>query len=92
VADILNIPKDRLMPCLNDGQCHMGPKAVSRCECLALLAGRFTLDEMATHHATFEVFTAVTMKNVVFWDIKTQFVLHRHTFHFRYRDQPVNAM
>jgi hypothetical protein len=25
----------------------------------------------------FEVSTAVTMKNVVFWDIKTQFVLHR---------------
>jgi hypothetical protein len=25
----------------------------------------------------FEVFTAVIMKNVVFWDIKTQFVLHR---------------
>jgi hypothetical protein len=25
----------------------------------------------------FEVFTAVTMKNVVFWHIKTQFVLHR---------------
>jgi hypothetical protein len=25
----------------------------------------------------FEVFTAVTIKNVVFWDIKTQFVLHR---------------
>jgi hypothetical protein len=25
----------------------------------------------------FEVFTAVNMKNVVFWDIKTQFVLHR---------------
>jgi hypothetical protein len=25
----------------------------------------------------FEVFTAVTMENVVFWDIKTQFVLHR---------------
>jgi hypothetical protein len=24
-----------------------------------------------------EVFTAVTMKNVVFWDIETQFVLHR---------------
>jgi hypothetical protein len=24
-----------------------------------------------------EVFTAVTMKNVVFWDIKTQFVPHR---------------
>jgi hypothetical protein len=25
----------------------------------------------------FEVFTAVTMKNVVCWDIKPQFVLHR---------------
>jgi hypothetical protein len=25
----------------------------------------------------FLVFTAVTMKNVVFWDIKTQFVPHR---------------
>jgi hypothetical protein len=25
----------------------------------------------------FEFFTAVTMKNAVFWDIKTQFVLHR---------------
>jgi hypothetical protein len=25
----------------------------------------------------FEVFTTVTMKNVVFWDIKTQFVRHR---------------
>jgi hypothetical protein len=25
----------------------------------------------------FEVFTAVTMKNGVFWDIKTQFILHR---------------
>jgi hypothetical protein len=26
---------------------------------------------------TFEAFTAVTIKNVVFWDIKIQFVLHR---------------
>jgi hypothetical protein len=27
----------------------------------------------------FEVFTAVTMKKVIFWDIKTQFVPHgRH--------------
>jgi hypothetical protein len=25
----------------------------------------------------FETFTAVAMKNVVFWDIKAQFVLHR---------------
>jgi hypothetical protein len=28
-------------------------------------------------YARFEVCTAVTMKNVVFWDIKTQFVPHR---------------
>jgi hypothetical protein len=28
-------------------------------------------------HVRFEVSTAVTMKNAVFWDIKTQFVLHR---------------
>jgi hypothetical protein len=27
--------------------------------------------------ARFEVFAVVTMKNVVFWDIKPQFVLHR---------------
>jgi hypothetical protein len=30
-----------------------------------------------TTHVRFEVFTAETMNNVVFWDIKTQFVLHR---------------
>jgi hypothetical protein len=29
-----------------------------------------------------EVFTAVTMKNVVFWDIKTQFVLYRRHITF----------
>jgi hypothetical protein len=33
-------------------------------------------------HVRFEVFTAVTMKNSVFWDIKTQFVPHRRkNFH-----------
>jgi hypothetical protein len=29
------------------------------------------------NNVRFEVFMAVTMKNVVFWDIKPQFVLHR---------------
>jgi hypothetical protein len=29
-----------------------------------------------------EVFTAVTMKNSVFWDIKIQFVLHRRHITF----------
>jgi hypothetical protein len=28
-------------------------------------------------YVRFEVFTAVTMKNVVFWDIKSQFLLHK---------------
>jgi hypothetical protein len=28
-------------------------------------------------HVRFEVFTAVTIKNVFVWDIKAQFVLHR---------------
>jgi hypothetical protein len=29
------------------------------------------------NYVKFEVFTAVTVKNAVFWDIKTQFVPHR---------------
>jgi hypothetical protein len=33
--------------------------------------------QIAMGHVGFEVFTAVTMKNAVIWDIKTQFVLHR---------------
>jgi hypothetical protein len=33
--------------------------------------------ELLIFHVRFEVFTAVTMKNAVFWDIKPQFVPHR---------------
>jgi hypothetical protein len=34
-----------------------------------------------TYYIRFEVFTAVTMRNVVFWDIKSQFVPHgRHHY------------
>jgi hypothetical protein len=41
----------------------------------------------------FDVFTAVTMKNVVFWDIKPQFVPHRRdTLRLRYIAQLVNAV
>jgi hypothetical protein len=40
----------------------------------------------------FEVLTAVTMKNAVFWDIKPQFVLHRDTLRLSYRAQAINAM
>jgi hypothetical protein len=42
--------------------------------------------------ARFEVSTAVTMTNTVFWDIRTQFILHRDTIRLHYRVQPVNAM
>jgi hypothetical protein len=35
---------------------------------------------------------AVTMKNVVFWDINTKFVPHRGHISLHYRVQPVNAM
>jgi hypothetical protein len=43
-------------------------------------------------HVRSEVFMAVTMKNIVFWDIKIQFVLQRRHKTLRYRAQPVNAM
>jgi hypothetical protein len=49
---------------------------------LLLLCGSFGEEywrkvETQKGFLTFEVFTAVTMKNDVFWDIRTQFVLHR---------------
>jgi hypothetical protein len=40
----------------------------------------------------FEVFTAVTMKNGVFWDIKNNTYLIGETLLLRYRVQPVNAL
>jgi hypothetical protein len=40
----------------------------------------------------FEVFTAMIMKNVVFWDIKSCSYFTGDTLRFCYRDQPVNAM
>jgi hypothetical protein len=40
----------------------------------------------------FEVFSAVTKKNVVFWDINTSSYLTGDTLRLRYRVQPVNAM
>jgi hypothetical protein len=35
-----------------------------------------------------EVFTAVIMKNVVFWDIRTQFVLHRRHITYPLQSPP----
>jgi hypothetical protein len=48
--------------------------------------------EVPVGHARFEVFTAVTMKNAVYWDINTQFVPSGDTLGLRYRAQPDNAM
>jgi hypothetical protein len=35
------------------------------------------VNKILVYYIVFEVNTAVTMKNAVFWDIKTQFVPHR---------------
>jgi endo-1,4-beta-mannosidase len=43
--------------------------------------------EKAINDVRFEVFTAVTMMNVVFWDITTQLVLHRE--HVSATESPV---
>jgi hypothetical protein len=39
-----------------------------------------------------KVVTAVTMKNVVFWDLKPSSYFTGDTLRLRYRAQPVNAM
>jgi hypothetical protein len=43
-------------------------------------------------YVRFEVFTAVTMKNVVFCDIKPNSYFTENTLRLHYRVQPVNAM
>jgi hypothetical protein len=40
----------------------------------------------------FKIFAAVTMKNAVFWDIKTQPYLTGDTVRLYYRAKPVNHM
>jgi hypothetical protein len=40
----------------------------------------------------FEGFTAVSMKNVVFWDIRPSSYFTGDTLRLHYRIQPVNAM
>jgi hypothetical protein len=42
--------------------------------------------------AIVEVFTALTMKNAVFWDIETQFVPHRNHIISPLKTHPVKAM
>jgi hypothetical protein len=45
-----------------------------------------------SEHVRFKVFTAVTMKNAVFWDTKLSSDLTGDTLLLCYRAQPVNAM
>jgi hypothetical protein len=52
----------------------------------------FDSQRTTQYYVRFEVFTAVTMKNAVFWDIKTQFFLTGDILRLLYRAQPVNAM
>jgi hypothetical protein len=40
----------------------------------------------------FEIFTAVAMMNVVFWDINPGSYFTGDTLRLRYKAQPVNAM
>jgi hypothetical protein len=56
----------------NKGKFHSGGNS-DEIELLSFCSERVSF----TFVVRFEVFTAVTMKNVDFWDIKTQFVLHR---------------
>jgi hypothetical protein len=48
--------------------------------------------ELECKEVRFKIFTVVTMKNVIFWDIRAQFLLHRRHIRLRYRIQPVHAM
>jgi hypothetical protein len=48
--------------------------------------------EIGNIYAGFEVFTAVTMKNAVFWDIKPSSYITGDTLRLRYRALAVNAM
>jgi hypothetical protein len=77
-------PAGNLMIFLALSQCPISPVFLSHLSYLSLLSALFpsfhpVLCEKSIYIniIRFEVLTAVTMKNVVFWDIKTQFVLHR---------------
>jgi hypothetical protein len=61
--------------------------------------GADIIGEFVTHiressciFARFEVFTAATMKNTVFWDIKTSSYFTGDTLRLLYRAQSVNVM
>jgi hypothetical protein len=59
---------------------------------MALVSLNNKLWEHVVIYVRFEVFTAVTMKNVVFWDKKLSSYCTGDTLRLSYRVQPVNAM
>jgi hypothetical protein len=56
----------------------------------ALLDIRYA--DQSTYYIRFDVSTAVTMQNVVFWNKKPSSYLTGNTLVLRYRVQPVNAL
>jgi hypothetical protein len=48
-----------------------------RCPSILIFSIELVIETKQDTLVRFEAFTAVTMKDAVFWDIKTQFVLHR---------------
>jgi hypothetical protein len=59
---------------------------------LGIVTGWIALYWIIINVVTFEVFTAMTMKNGVFWDINLSSYLAWNTLGLRHRAQPVNAM
>jgi hypothetical protein len=58
----------------------------------AIKATSSYVDIRSAHNKGSEVFREVTMKNVVFWDIKIQFLPHRRHITSSLHTHPVNAM
>jgi hypothetical protein len=69
----LDLGRSSDIPGVNTEVPHKGTRTVQTIQ--HLFAAALHLTTRPCHNSV--VFTAVTMKNVVFWDIKTQFVLHR---------------
>jgi hypothetical protein len=47
-----------------------------------LIKHRNNFKDVQMRNVRFQIFTAVTMKNGVFWDIKPQFLLHRRHINY----------
>jgi hypothetical protein len=58
------------------GRLPLCPKIATKSSNYCSVAG-VVVCMLISKNVIFEVLTAVTMENVVFWHIKTQFVLHR---------------